>query len=381
MASNTLTINLATVAIAIIAYCVFRFFSNIGKEKADRLRQLDKQKSDERKISLEIERIKSISQAVETKNIENIRGYIAVKANFLATANQLFDDLRESGLKNKSRPALKAAEEVAEIKREKKALLTRLKKLESEQIYLADLFPMIYEAREHFLTDTEERYDESDEEFDPVKRFISPEEYKALSSAGRSDLALKNYIARNHTNLEIGRMYERYLGYQYETEGWDVEFKGIIDGYEDLGRDLICRKEGVTEIVQAKNWSSHKEIRENVVFQLYASCIEYSLKNGEKKIKPVLITTTSLSEVAAEIAKRLKIEVRKVQLDKSYPMIKCNTTKDNTSNIYHLPFDQQYDRVKIIPGSKKCYVATAAEAEKLGFRRAYKWKGSSLTTV
>jgi len=38
--------------------------------------------------------------------------------------------------------------------------------------------------------------------------------------------------------------------------------------------------------------------------------------------------------------------------------------------IYHLPFDQQYDRTKIIPDKGEKYVYTVAEAEKAGFRRA-----------
>jgi hypothetical protein len=39
---------------------------------------------------------------------------------------------------------------------------------------------------------------------------------------------------------------------------------------------------------------------------------------------------------------------------------------------YHLPFDQQYDRTKIIPALDECYVRTVAEAEERGFRRAFR---------
>ena len=55
-------------------------------------------------------------------------------------------------------------------------------------------------------------------------------------------------------------------------------------------------------------------------------------------------------------------------------MIKCKNSKDE--KIYHLPFDQQYDRVQIHTFQGDCYVSTAKEAERLGFRHAYKWKGS-----
>jgi hypothetical protein len=63
--------------------------------------------------------------------------------------------------------------------------------------------------------------------------------------------------------------------------------------------------------------------------------------------------------------------VETVALSKSYPMIKCNINPATRERIYHLPFDQQYDRTQICrPG--ECYVATAEEAERLGFRRAWR---------
>jgi len=62
-------------------------------------------------------------------------------------------------------------------------------------------------------------------------------------------------------------------------------------------------------------------------------------------------------------------------MENDYPMIKCNV--NGNDKIYHLPFDQQYDRVRIgsVPG--ECYVKTAAEAEKLGFRRAKRWTSAA----
>lgn len=46
------------------------------------------------------------------------------------------------------------------------------------------------------------------------------------------------------------------------------------------------------------------------------------------------------------------------------------------TKIYHLPFDQQYDNVKINkPG--ECFAFTVKEAEGKGFRRAYKWFGGN----
>ncbi len=52
-------------------------------------------------------------------------------------------------------------------------------------------------------------------------------------------------------------------------------------------------------------------------------------------------------------------------------MVKCNIAA-NGERIYHLPMDQQYDRV-VIAKKGECYVRTVAEAERLGFRRAKRW--------
>jgi hypothetical protein len=36
---------------------------------------------------------------------------------------------------------------------------------------------------------------------------------------------------------QIGRDFERYVGYRYESLGYDVEYMGIVKGLEDLGRE------------------------------------------------------------------------------------------------------------------------------------------------
>jgi hypothetical protein len=59
-----------------------------------------------------------------------------------------------------------------------------------------------------------------------------------------------------------------------------------------------------------------------------------------------------------------------------YPAIKCNVSLRDSTKIYHLPFDQQYDRT-LIEFKDECYVETVAEAESLGFRRAFRWRGSN----
>jgi len=60
------------------------------------------------------------------------------------------------------------------------------------------------------------------------------------------------------------------------------------------------------------------------------------------------VWTTELSETAQAVADDLKIQVDKIELDKNYPMIKCNVNKVNSEKIYHLPIDQQYDKILIV---------------------------------
>ena len=96
----------------------------------------------------------------------------------------------------------------------------------------------------------------------------------------------------------------------------------------------------------------------------------------DNKIKGVFVTSTNLSEVAREFANELGVEVKEGFPFKKYPSIKCNVAKATKEKIYHLPIDQQYDKT-IICDKDECYVETVAEAEALGFRRAYRWRGQS----
>ena len=99
------------------------------------------------------------------------------------------------------------------------------------------------------------------------------------------------------------------------------------------------------------------------------------IKREKLKIKPVFTTTTELSETAQAVADDLEIRVDKIELDKNYPMIKCNINKVTSEKIYHLPIDQQYDKILIGDEQGECYVSTTMEAENKGFRRAWKYRG------
>ena len=198
--------------------------------------------------------------------------------------------------------------------------------------------------------------------------------------------ALDEFKKRNFSNLEIGRLYERYIGYLHEEDGWQVTYKGVLGGFADLGRDLVCIKGNQHKIIQAKCWSQKKEIRENSVYQLYATATHYRFQlreamylnhgksNGKNimknlKIAAHLYSTTGLSEMAEKVAKHCSVEYKNEALNKAYPMIKCNINQRTRDKRYHLPFDPQYDSIIIGNIDGECYVNTVAEAEAKGFKR------------
>jgi hypothetical protein len=288
------------------------------------------------------------------------------------------DDQTVQSLTRKARPAYRAADGVKRIKGEKRALAERAKHFEYLLKTLYEEYPILGDYEEDILDGKATLSLGADEspDADLVAVFVSAEDYRRLSPAARNQLALERWASRKKSNVEIGRLYERFIGAKYESNGWRVNYHGATEGLEDLGRDLVCEKGAQVRIVQVKYWASHKTIREKHIFQLYGTTFLYSRHAGVgKNVRGVLFCTSQVSDVAKEAAEALAIKISHYPMNKDYPMIKCNV--NGQDKIYHLPFDQQYDRVRIgtVPG--ECYVKTTAEAERKGFRRAKRWMGTS----
>lgn len=288
------------------------------------------------------------------------------------------DEIDIQILLDKKRPAVKAAEKLSIIQDERREALIKIKEMEYQIKMYEEYFPFLLDYKNEILNDEIRSFDKGKEfTHDPVNNFLSPEEYSSLTLEQKNQLALDRYIQRSLSNVEIGRMYERYIGYIYEQEGFNVQFLGIEKGFEDLGQDLICSKDNKVIVIQAKCWSSNKVIRERHILQLYATTLLHKLCNENKDVEyeSILFTTTILSDLAREVASKLGVKIKEKQtLPKDYPMIKCNINR-NGEKIYHLPFDQMYDKVKISAKDGEFYAKTVYEAEKKGFRRAFKWKG------
>lgn len=182
---------------------------------------------------------------------------------------------------------------------------------------------------------------------------------------------LNRYLKQQLSSKEIGRFYERYIGHLYETEGYDVYYNGALNGYNDLGRDLIVECVDEVMIIQTKCWAKSKLIQEKHIFQLYGSMAHYKLtreKNG-RPTRPVIFTTAKFSDTAKNAARVLRVELRTEELNRIYPMIKCSITNDG-DKFYYLPFDPEYDKIKINLHKEEYFASSVKEAVEKGFRRA-----------
>ena len=323
-------------------------------------------------VTMVNERIATLKQMEQAFAASYVQGRKWL-ADFIADAFQAQAEGVASYLEVKKNPAIKSADEIRQIAKDRRQLTVRLKQTEYSLRTICEYYPAIEQYLDDILNEeaTLDVSDGGDGNLDAVSRFVSQEQYNRLKPVERNQLALDNWRARKKSSVEIGRIYERFLGYLYEQDGWTVTFFGALAGLEDMGRDLVCVRDNVVHVVQAKYWAKHKTIHEKHIFQLHGTALLLPLTHPDlkgKTITPVFAATTGLSDTAQWAAKSLGVTIRALDMDRDYPVIKCNV--NGGSKIYHLPFDQQYDRVRIIPKKGERYVSTVAEAERLGFRRA-----------
>lgn len=336
-------------------------------------------------------------EAIERLYKEKSQGFPWL-AKAYADYSYLHDHKIANYLRKKSHPAKKAAAEI-------KAMAARRRESERKfriTKYLLDmyesLFPFLIDFKGEDLDDyIRIRLDSTisaNNDTDGVDIYTTDGERENLTKPEIFQRALDRYWIKKKSPWELGRDYERYVGYLYEQEGYSVYYQGIVEGLEDLGRDLIGKKDNEVVVIQCKRWARHKTIHEKHVAQLFGTTLKYWIENrntfqqslrleydlfpkllAQKQVKGVFVTSTTLSQIAKEFAHELGIEVKENFEFRKYPSIKCNVSRITGEKIYHLPFDQQYDRAIIEEERNECYAETIEEAENLGFRRAYRWRG------
>lgn len=269
---------------------------------------------------------------------------------------------------------------IRDIRADAKARIQEAKEAVYQLEYLRTLYPALDDVLE---TDYRElKFTGEIPEYDPIRNYLSKEEWSRLSPVEKDQLALDRYIeSMNKSKWQIGRDYELSVAYEYSQKGYHVDTTGNYMKFEDLGRDLIATHDEETIIIQCKYWSKTKTIHEKHIFQLYGTLVMYRLENQNllnRSIHGVFITNTTLSPMAHQVADLLDIAVVEGHEMVAFPRIKCNIGHDEFGEtyIYHLPMDPQYDSTQIKhPG--EFYAFTVQEAIDAGFRRAYKWSGKS----
>lgn len=311
------------------------------------------------------------------KLINETRQSHPMLATEIADAQHYLDMGVYSSLINKQRPAIRAAEELKQIASDKRELLRQNRILQYQLDFYEKLFPWLEEFKE-IPSDEAIAYatDSYGSEYDAVKKWLSPEEYNRLENAEKFQLALDRWKNRKKNDWDIGVEYERYIGYKLECEGYKVTYIGATMGLKDMGRDLLAVKNEKALVIQCKRWAKDKTIHEKHIFQLYGSIAVLSIENPNVNYKGVFITTATLSDTAKRCAEYCGISIVEACPMADYPLIKCNASKTGEL-IYHLPFDQQYDKVVVSKNKRSCYAWTTKEAESKGFRRAYRWHPNS----
>jgi len=291
-----------------------------------------------------------------------------------------YDDELAGHLATKKHPALKSADIVRDVTKERREARYELRVTKALIDYYESIAPFLLDFKDEIIDAGDDQklladYTE-EERADPLTNYLTKQEYRKLPSVKRNQMALDRFWQRPKSRRLVGRLYERYVGYLYEQRGYKVDYIGIYKGYEDLGRDLICIKGRQILIIQCKNWSQFKTIYEKHIFQFFGTVFQYKDSNPNREVRGIFYTTTQVSDLSRRFAEELDIElVENHVFDKSYPCIKCNINQSTKEKIYHLPFDQMYDKTDV-DRKGEFYCKTVEEAESKGFRRAYRWKGN-----
>lgn len=298
----------------------------------------------------------------------------------------LFEEV-EKRLRWKSQPAKSSADEISEAKRKFRKSQIECKTMLYKYEFLLTAFPELrkYVEDEKGLLSLSEAqsYNDFSDNYDRVRDYLSADEYRRLTTTQRNQLALDRYNARPKSNWVIGTEFEMYCEHILRRRGFETIDYGVRKRLNDLGRDIIAKNDNKTYIIQCKRWAESREVHENVICQLYGTAMEYNFRMNrdnptptlfDEEVVPMLMTTAELSETAREFAKKLDVVALRVKMG-DYPQIKCHIGR-NGERIYHLPFDQQYYNTHINENEGDRYVDSVEEAERLGFRRAYRWQGN-----
>ena len=325
---------------AVTAY----FGYKIGLDSADsnERRLLEKTIEDEQKLLADLKTKQSVLETEKNSNLRLIKNHQqAFEKSYINGLNYLselyefalsqYDDAEQRFYRTKKNPAIKCADQLKGANKEKRQVIKSALVFEYKLKAIYENYPQLQEFEEEVLSGEIISLNS-----ESITSLLSKDEYDNLSSVEKMQLALDRYMGRMSKSA-IGKLFEVYVGQQYESSGWIVEYHGIEKGLQDLGMDLICFNGAETVVVQAKYWSSNKQIYEKHVLQLYGSLITYQIEHGKLAVSAELVTHTTLSTQAKKFAEMLGIKYREnISLPKQIPIIKCHVGKGEKYITCHL---------------------------------------------
>ncbi len=184
---------------------------------------------------------------------------------------------------------------------------------------------------------------------------------------------LKNYYDsfskfQNNTIL-AGRIYERYIGYLQEQQGYNVIYWGTICSYlnqPDGGIDLIAIKDNFpTRLIQCKRWKGQitpteiTELEDNAKKLLAQYAISHPCLFTNRSVH--YYTTTGYTHAAQSQAIRSRIKLNTQAMPQSYPVIKILKFSNGATHYLIPEYHPNYDLYSHVPPE---YVTNLSDAKK-----------------
>ena len=96
------------------------------------------------------------------------------------------------------------------------------------------------------------------------------------------------------TNKQKGDKYELQIGRHYQNMGYKVYFKGLNEGFNDGGIDLIAYKGNEAVLIQCKNWQN-SQVKQEQLRMFLGDCTAHIEQNSrvfaKKNVKRVFVTS------------------------------------------------------------------------------------------
>ena len=159
-----------------------------------------------------------------TKIIDQRKSQFPWLASAIADFYALISERDAKYLENKSHPATRSAEVVREYGKKQRDAIRESRLMRYRVECYGKIFPWISDYVGDDVPDAAVDVSgvEHDQEDDVAKYWLSKADYERLPTVEKYQKALDNWKRRKRSNWEIGRDYERNVGYVYETQGYEI---------------------------------------------------------------------------------------------------------------------------------------------------------------